>query len=478
MPTTLTDIFLILAACVIPYLAWRLYSCRRSIQTLETVYEEAEYQVRRLGILTQFENAISGELELDFLCDKIVEKLDEFSGYPYVCLYFPDDHTLKLHCAVGIDKPIEQLPIDQGVSSRVIRSGETEHVTDMDQDPLFSRTEEQVGSSVWIPLSDPNQVIGTLVVGASSETAFSETDIQLMKTIGEHLKSHIARAQLHMEISGRGRQYQSVIDNVDEVIFQTDAFGYWAFLNPAWTVYTGEPIEDSLGNSILEYVYPDDQWEYLNAFAPLMSGTTETCRCVFRIVHEEDHLLWVEMHAHPVHNEEGAIIGAFGTLIDITERKQQEAERADEQDETVSAPVSDNMRQRSEGGKVLMMDDERIVRSLVSDILTHAGYEVVLTEDGEEAVQAYKDAMSSGAPFDSVIMDLTVPGGMGGKDAHNRIMMADPNALVIVSSGYVNNPILANYRKYGFIGMVPKPYQADHLTRVLDEVITTGQARD
>jgi len=124
------------------------------------------------------------------------------------------------------------------------------------------------------------------------------------------------------------------------------------------------------------------------------------------------------------------------------------------------------------------MDDERIVRSLVSDILTHSGYEVVLTEDGQAAVDAYVEAGRSGAPFDAVILDLTVPGGMGGKDALNRIMMSDPQAQVIVSSGYVNNPILANYRKYGFIGMVPKPYQADQLTGVLQQVISTGQVKD
>ena len=293
------------------------------------------------------------------------------------------------------------------------------------------------------------------------------------------MKIHVTRAKKHQGLSARGHQCQSVIDNVDEVIFQTDAAGYWSFLNPAWTDYTGESVEDSLGATVLEFVYPEDQRSYLRAFSPVLSGKSETCRSEFRIVHNEDRVIWVEMHGRPVRNEEGLIRGAFGTLVDISERKHRESDgQPTESQNNSEGSIPSEGLSTGEGRKVLMMDDERIVRSLVSDILTHSGYEVALTEDGQAAVDAYTEAAASGSPFDAVILDLTVPGGMGGKDALNRIMMFDPQALVIVSSGYVNNPILADYRKYGFIGMVPKPYQADHLIRVLSEVITTGQSNE
>ncbi|MBT5874699.1 MAG: PAS domain S-box protein [Candidatus Latescibacteria bacterium] len=478
MPTNLTDMVFIGLIASVAVLVWVLYRSQQQNKYVSQISSDSRRHADMLEVLSSYEHALSGDLELDPLCEKIVSKLSELSRFPYVSLYMLEDHAMKLRHAAGIEKPVEEFPANQGVSARIIRSGKTEHLTDIDEDPLFSRTTEQVAASVWIPVADSVQVIGALVIGLTPEIGLTRMDVTLAERIGDNLKVHISRVKLHMEMSSRGFKYQSVIDNVDEVIFQTDDAGYWSFLNPAWTVYTGESVEQSLGASVLEFVHPEDQRAFLHVFSPILSGQSETCRSEFRIVHEEDRVIWVEMHARPVRNEDGDIRGVFGTLFDISDRKSRESERTSGNSELLASEEIAERVRPEEGGKILMMDDERIVRSLVSDILTHSGYEVVLTEDGQAAVDAYVEAGRSGAPFDAVILDLTVPGGMGGKDALNRIMMSDPQAQVIVSSGYVNNPILANYRKYGFIGMVPKPYQADQLTGVLQQVISTGQVKD
>lgn len=123
-------------------------------------------------------------------------------------------------------------------------------------------------------------------------------------------------------------------------------------------------------------------------------------------------------------------------------------------------------------GKILFMDDEELIRDLAYEILSLLGYEVILVRDGKEAIVSYKEAQESSDPFDAVIMDLTVPGGMGGYEAMNILLKIDPNVRAIVSSGYSTDPIMADYKKYGFKGIVPKPYTVKDLAEILHEVMT------
>ena len=122
-------------------------------------------------------------------------------------------------------------------------------------------------------------------------------------------------------------------------------------------------------------------------------------------------------------------------------------------------------------GKVLLMDDERIIREVGSEMLHLLGYEVVCARDGAEAVEFYRQVQKEGHTFDAVILDLTIPGGMGGKDAVSKILALDPDAAVIVSSGYSNDPVIAEYRGYGFRGAVCKPYRIQELSAILHEVM-------
>jgi CheY-like chemotaxis protein len=104
-------------------------------------------------------------------------------------------------------------------------------------------------------------------------------------------------------------------------------------------------------------------------------------------------------------------------------------------------------------------------------MLRHIGYEVEFAKDGSEALKLYKRAKMEGMPFDTVIMDLTVPGGMGGKEAIEKLLVFDPGVKAIVSSGYSSDPILEKYKKYGFKGVLPKPYEMGKLSDVLYGVL-------
>ena len=120
--------------------------------------------------------------------------------------------------------------------------------------------------------------------------------------------------------------------------------------------------------------------------------------------------------------------------------------------------------------KILLMDDEEMVLQVSKDMLSLLGHEVTLSRHGEEAIQFYREAMEAGEVFDIVIMDLTIPGGMGGKDTVKEILALDPTARVVVSSGYSNDPVMAKYAEYGFCAALVKPYILKELSRTINEL--------
>jgi len=117
------------------------------------------------------------------------------------------------------------------------------------------------------------------------------------------------------------------------------------------------------------------------------------------------------------------------------------------------------------------MDDEDVVIKVGGRLLRHLGYKAEFAQDGAEAIELYKKAKESGQPFNAVILDLVVPGAMGGKEAVKKLIKVDSEVKAIVSSGYSNDPVMAEYGKYGFSGVITKPYKIEELGQVLYRVI-------
>ena len=163
-----------------------------------------------------------------------------------------------------------------------------------------------------------------------------------------------------------------------------------------------------------------------------------------------------------VHSEVG-VGTTFTFYLPSTQESSAECE-----DRTVAA------KECQAGGKVLVMDDEEMLRTLASQILEHLGYEVTTCINGEEAIALYVSDHQAGVPYFAVIMDLTIPGGMGGKEAAQRILAFDPAAKLVVSSGYSNDLALSDYRKYGFCGAVVKPYKVSELAETLLSLLASS----
>jgi len=122
-------------------------------------------------------------------------------------------------------------------------------------------------------------------------------------------------------------------------------------------------------------------------------------------------------------------------------------------------------------GNILIMDDDKSIRELAGEILQHLGYRVKFARDGVEAVASYQAALKSADPFDAVILDLTVRGGMGGKETIQKLMAIDPDVKGIVSSGYSEDPGITGYEEHGFSGVVAKPYSLEELGEKLSQVL-------
>jgi len=122
-------------------------------------------------------------------------------------------------------------------------------------------------------------------------------------------------------------------------------------------------------------------------------------------------------------------------------------------------------------GKILLMDDETILLEAISIIIKKIGYEVELAKDGSETIKKYLKAIELGKPFDIVILDLTIPGGMGGKKTIEKLLEINPDIKAIVSSGYSTDPVMSNFTAYGFCGVLAKPYDVNDLNILLYEVM-------
>jgi CheY-like chemotaxis protein len=122
-------------------------------------------------------------------------------------------------------------------------------------------------------------------------------------------------------------------------------------------------------------------------------------------------------------------------------------------------------------GKFLLMDDEQIILDVTLEVLRFLEYDVMFAQDGATALGLYKHEKEAGVPFDLVILDLSVPEGLGGKDTIALLKAYDPAVKAIVSSGYSNDPVVQDFMQYGFSSRLSKPYKISDLKEILEQLI-------
>jgi len=122
-------------------------------------------------------------------------------------------------------------------------------------------------------------------------------------------------------------------------------------------------------------------------------------------------------------------------------------------------------------GKILLMDDEQVILDVIHEVLQFLGYDATFARDGAAAIEIYSRERTNGRPFDLVILDLTVPDGMGGKEAFEKLRMVDPKVKVVISSGFTDDPMMAEFAEFGLDGILAKPYRINDIKALLERMI-------
>ena len=122
-------------------------------------------------------------------------------------------------------------------------------------------------------------------------------------------------------------------------------------------------------------------------------------------------------------------------------------------------------------GRILLMDDDQAVRSITERMIRKLGFEVLEASHGAKALRIYQDHLQKGKTIDLVIVDLTVPRGMGGLETGRKLLEIDPGCRLVVSSGYSDDPVMANYHEYGFHGSLAKPFSLHQLSTILGQIL-------
>ncbi|MBT5874498.1 MAG: PAS domain S-box protein [Candidatus Latescibacteria bacterium] len=282
----------------------------------------AQRQTQELELLDEIRTALARELDLDMLFRTVVEATAMTFGYTHVSLYLLKGDVLILQHQTGYEEPIHRISKTEGVSGRVVSGGEGVLVENVTKDPDFLDAGEGFQSEICVPFFDQKRVAGTINVESTGDTQLTAADLGLINALSVHVNIAVERARLYSEVQENEERYRSVVESVKEVIFQTDVLGNWSFLNTAWSEITGYEVSDSIDQNILKFAYPDDRPQISKAFQVLIEEGTPTYRLEVRYLTRTGGFRWLEIMAYPTRDTALKVVGASGTLTDITDQKQ------------------------------------------------------------------------------------------------------------------------------------------------------------
>ncbi len=183
---------------------------------------------------------------------------------------------------------------------------------------------EQIASYAACPLLLENRLVG--LMSQFSTTPLTEVTLQEMSSVAHGIALCIERKRSEVALNASEGKYRFVVENIREVVFQINDFGYWNFLNPAWTSATGFSVKEALGTFFLDYVHHDDRAQNRHIFLELVERKLDYCRYETRFLTKDGKTRWMEVFMQPTQNADGTLLGLSGSLNDITERKQAENE--------------------------------------------------------------------------------------------------------------------------------------------------------
>lgn len=288
----------------------------------QALVQKSQRQVLELLLLDRVRTALALELDLSHIFRKVVEAIADTFGYTHVSIYLLEGDVLILQHQVGYDSVISHIPIHVGVSGRVVRTGQPVLVEDISQDPEFLAAVEGLMSNLVVPLFNQGQVVGTLSI-ESTTTRLSEDDLKITMALSDHVSMAIYRAQLYTIVDENEKRLSALLENSLDLIVLLDIKGKIIYQNQAITRTLGYQPAEVIGNSVFDYLHPEDVESSKQLFRNLLNSPDLIVRTEVRFRHKEGSYRWVEATGSNALHIPG-VKAIVGNYRDITERKQNE----------------------------------------------------------------------------------------------------------------------------------------------------------
>ena len=294
---------------------------RASEQRHRELLAEARRQTQELELFHEVRTALARELELSDLFRTVVEAIARTFGYTLVSLYMLDDDDLVLQHQVGYEFELQHIPVTEGISGRVIRTGKAILIDDVQADPDFLEAVPGIVSEVCVPLHDGDRVVGTLNVESQDTAAVTEADLRMMVALSEHVDVAIGRARLYTEVRRSEARFSSLIRNALDIITILDADGTIRYESPAVVRALGYQPDELIGRNAFQIVHPDDLPQVLVEFRATLNDPTHSPLVEFRFRHKDGSWRWLEATGTNL-LADPTVGGLVINSRDVTERKE------------------------------------------------------------------------------------------------------------------------------------------------------------
>jgi diguanylate cyclase (GGDEF)-like protein/PAS domain S-box-containing protein len=285
---------------------------------------EASRQAQELALFDEVRTALARELDLQTLFQTVVEAIARTFGYTLVSLYMLQEDDLVLQHQVGYDRVEVRLPVNEGVSGRVVQTGKPILLEDVRTDPAFIGAIPGIVSEVCVPLYDAGRVVGTLNVESRDGIRLTDSDLHLMVALSEHVTVAISRARLYTEVRQSEARFGSLIRNALDLISILDADGTIRYESPAVERALGYQTDALLGRNAFELVHPDDLPATYAEFVAAINDPARTPTVEFRFRHCDGSWRWLEATGTNL-LADPAVGGFVVNSRDVTERKEHAA---------------------------------------------------------------------------------------------------------------------------------------------------------
>ncbi len=305
------------------------YAIERKRATALAAFEQA----RLAAFGTDVGLALTRGATLDAILQDCAKAMVQYlnGALAQIWVYDPDKRALEPRASAGpvfeaagsaLDLPALPVTIDElGQGRPILIKALAGDARMADQDWV---ARENVTSYAGCPLMLENRLVG--LMSLFSRQALAEATLQEMGSVANGIALCIERKRSEEALDASEDKYRSVVENIREVIFQMNEFGYWTFLNPAWVHTTGFTVSETLGTFFLDYVHHDDRPQNRHIFLQLIDHKMDYCRYETRMLTKDGKVRWMEVFAQLTRNNDGTVLGTSGSLNDITERKKAETQ--------------------------------------------------------------------------------------------------------------------------------------------------------